>query len=191
MVKCGSESLQNDDARRAAEHIERIGRLVHGALRQEGLHPAQGEALRYLARANRFSRTPAALADFLGTTRGTVSQTVIALERAGHVTRSVSTRDGRSTALDLTASGWALAEQGLAALARDIAAVGAAATLASQLAAALLAALAARGQRAFGACRTCRHFGTIPDAPGAYHCSLLDEPLSAVDAEMICVEQAA
>ena len=67
--------------------LERLTRLMRAGEHEGGLNPAQWEALRYLARANRFSRTPAALADFLGTTRGTVSQTVIALERTGHLTR--------------------------------------------------------------------------------------------------------
>lgn len=191
MAKGDGGSLRNGDARRAAELIERIGRLLDGDLRQEGLHPAQGEALRYLARANRFSRTPAALAAFLGSTRGTVSQTVIALERAGHLSRSLSARDRRSVALDLTASGRALAERGLAALARDIESGGQATALASQLAAALSAARAARGQRPFGACRSCRYFGAAADPAAPYHCMLLDERLSAADAEMICFEQAA
>ena len=41
----------------------------------------------YLARANRFSRGPSHLADWLGTTRGTVSQTLKALERDGLISR--------------------------------------------------------------------------------------------------------
>ena len=52
-------------------------------------------------RANRFSPTPAALADYLASTRGTISQTLIALESKGHVTCEVGQRDRRSIDLAL------------------------------------------------------------------------------------------
>lgn len=69
------------DALKAADLIERIARLMQAEEQKGPLNPAQWEALRYLAKANRFSRTPAALAEYLGSTRGTVSQTLIALEK--------------------------------------------------------------------------------------------------------------
>ncbi len=73
------------------------------------LGPAQWEALRFVARANRllatFSRTPAALAGSIsGSTRGTVSQVLIALEQKGHLTREPSERDRRSVVLELTSA---------------------------------------------------------------------------------------
>ena len=60
----------------SAHLIGRLDRLMRSGVAVEGLNPAQWEALRYLARANRFSRPPAGLADYLGSTRGTVSQTL-------------------------------------------------------------------------------------------------------------------
>ncbi len=80
--------MQSKLAIEAAQLIERLDRLVRSGESGHGLNPAQWEALRYLARANRFSRNPAALADYLGSTRGTVSQTLIALEQKGHVART-------------------------------------------------------------------------------------------------------
>ncbi|MCE3256092.1 MAG: transcriptional regulator, MarR family, partial [Nitrobacter vulgaris] len=71
------------------------------------LNPAQWEALRYLSRANRFSRTPAALAGYVGS-RGTISQTLIALEQKGLASRQSSRRDGRSVELALTRRGEAV-----------------------------------------------------------------------------------
>ena len=74
MVKSNSDSLSY----RAAILIERLGRLLQTEEQETGLNPAQWQALRFLGRANRFSRTPATVADYLGSTRGTVSQTLIA-----------------------------------------------------------------------------------------------------------------
>jgi DNA-binding MarR family transcriptional regulator len=184
-----SESLSYDAARRAAELIGRLDRVARADERSGELNPVQWEALRYLARANRFSRTPAALAEYLGSTRGTVSQTLMALAAKGYVEKRASARDGRSVDLGLTAAGRdALAGDSIAGLAEDLAAGTDAAKLADLLAAGLRAVLARRGGKAFGACRTCRHFCAGGKA-SPYRCALLDEPLSAADADLICVEQ--
>ena len=55
--------------------IERLGRLTTTEAHAEGLLPVQWEVLRYLDRANRYSRTAVALTAYLGITKGTVSQT--------------------------------------------------------------------------------------------------------------------
>jgi DNA-binding MarR family transcriptional regulator len=178
----------------AAHLIDRLDRLTRSGASVDGLNPAQWEALRYLARANRFSRTPAALADYLGSTRGTVSQTLIALEQKGFVGRTQSTRDKRSIDLELTSQAEAaLIDDPLLALARDLEASGGADIegIVTTLRAALHRAVARNNGKAFGACHTCRHFqrhvGAASGAP--YRCGLLDEPLSDADSRAICVEQ--
>lgn len=90
---------------RSAELVDRLARVTRELQYVDGLNPAQWEALRYLARANRYSRTPGALADFLGATKGTVSQTLIALENKGYVTRTRSLTDRRSVFIELTSKG--------------------------------------------------------------------------------------
>lgn len=190
MSKKKSESLPSESAWRAAELIGRLDRLARAGERTGDLNPAQWEALRYLARANRFSRTPAALAEYFGSTRGTVSQTAIALEAKGLVEKRASARDGRSVDLELTAAGRAaLGADSLAELAGDLEAGTDASKLADALAAGLRTALARRGGKPFGVCRTCRHFRDGGKA-SAYRCALLDESLSAADSGLICVEQA-
>jgi DNA-binding MarR family transcriptional regulator len=62
-------------------------------------------ALRFLARANRFSRTPSALASFVRTTRATASQIVKVLEKKGCVARTPSSEDKRSVMLYVTPQG--------------------------------------------------------------------------------------
>ena len=65
--------------------LERLTRLMRAGEHEGGLNPAQWEALRYLSRANRFSNSPIALTRFLGSTKGTISQTIKALERKGFI----------------------------------------------------------------------------------------------------------
>lgn len=185
-----------DDAREAAFLIDRLERLLRGRESGGDLNPAQWEALRFLSHANRFSRTPAALAGYLGSTRGTVSQTLIALEDKGYVAREPSPRDGRSVDLRLTQQGAAaLAEDPLTAVAADLSVSAGSdiVRLRAILGDVLHRALQRSGGRPFGVCRLCRHFrdGSGPTADLPNHCALLDEPLSAYDADAICAEQRA
>lgn len=186
----------SESALAAARLIDRIERLTRSGVPLHGLNPAQWDALRYLARANRFSRSPAALAAFLGSTRGTVSQTLIALEQKGFVSRCASDRDRRSVALDLTQKGMAaLDADPLLALAADVATAtgGDADAVVALLEEVLRAAVRRNGGRAFGVCHTCRHFRRDGGEGGAgpHYCALLKEPLSVDDSGRICVEQEA
>ncbi len=186
----------SQSALEAAHLIDRLERLARSGESAGDLNPAQWEALRYLARANRFSRTPAALADYLASTRGTVSQTLIALEQKGYVARAASARDRRSVLVSLTRQGReALASDPIATIAADVerAAGGKLDDLVAALRAALSRAIARNDGRMFGVCRTCRHFRA--QAHGAskspHHCALLNEALSDADSREICAEQEA
>jgi len=183
-----------EPALESAHLIDRLERLARAGETGGDLNPAQWEALRYLARANRFSRTPAALADYLASTRGTISRTLASLEAKGYVRREPSLRDGRSVEFGLTGKAAdALARDPLIAMARDIeAACGEQApALAEALRAILRMAVARNGGRAFGACFSCRHFRADmhPGHTAPHHCALLDEALSPADSRAICVEQ--
>lgn len=195
-----SDSLSdraNNDNLRAARLIDRLGRLARAADHGGGLNPVQRAALRYLGLANRFSRSPAAVAEYLGATRGTVSQTLLALEAKGYLVRQTHPRDRRAVALELTAAGRRAAAEGagIGLLAEAVArGCGAeAAALARFLEATLAAAIARRGGRAFGVCRTCRYFRAQahPGAARPHHCGLLDLPLAEADAAAICIEHEA
>ena len=69
--------------------LERLCNLLRVEARGQGasagLLPIQLEALHYLAQCNRYSDTPQAVTDFLGQTKGTVSQTLKVLENRGLV----------------------------------------------------------------------------------------------------------
>jgi DNA-binding MarR family transcriptional regulator len=177
----------------AARLVERLGRLVRSGESRQRVNPAQWEALRFLARANRFSRTPAALADYLGSTRGTVSQTLIALESKGLVLRRQSSRDRRSVELELTSTGVEMLEEDpLIELARDLGRSSSDDRLASAvevLRDALRRALQRNGSRPFGVCQSCRYFRKNASGRGKHHCALIDEPLSEKESDLICSEQ--
>lgn len=186
--------MPSANATEAAHLIDRLERLARSGTSE--LNPAQWEALRFLGRANRFSRTPAALADYLASTRGTVSQTLIALEQKGYVERRPSARDGRSIDVHLTRMGErTLRRDPLIGLAREIehAAGERIEALVEVLASALRSAIARNGGRAFGVCHTCRYFrrDATKTLPAPHHCALLDEPLSDADSQAICAEQQA
>src|SRR6202048_1547438 len=92
-------------ARETAELLLQVGRLVQTEGYDGELSPAQWMALRFFARANSFSRTPSAFAEFQATTRGTASQAIKALEAGGYLVRQRSQADGRSVTLRLTDKG--------------------------------------------------------------------------------------
>lgn len=180
-------------AAEAAHLLLRLERLSRAGQGSDGLNPAQWEALRYVARANRFSRNPAAVAVYFGATRGTVSQTLIALEEKGMLRRLPSKADRRGIDLALTARGeQMLREDPLHELARDLALEksGIETTL-NHLRGAVRAAVRRNGGRAFGFCHACAHFRRTPLSPSAApnHCALLQEPLTDADSALICVEQ--
>ena len=184
----------NQPALKIAALLERLARLGRAGRYRRGLNPAQGDALTYLAAANRYSRNPSALADFLGSTRGTVSQTLIALERKGLVARRADPRDGRAIALELTREGRALVESGVeTAVEKALRGMSLAnqAVLAGLLAEALAEAQHQNRLRTFGMCSTCIHFqrddsGKVPGGP--HRCGLTREPLSDSDSLLICRE---
>jgi DNA-binding MarR family transcriptional regulator len=76
--------------------INRLARLDAAETWEVDLNPAQLAALDYLVRANRFSRAPSQVAEYLGTTRGTMSQTLKSLVRKGYLTERGSESDRRS-----------------------------------------------------------------------------------------------
>lgn len=174
--------------------LERIGRVLQNDGHSEGLKPTQWEALRYFARANRFSRSPSALTAYLGMTKGTVSQTVSALEKKGLVEKATGDADRRLVRIELTAKGQKLLSRDpLEALASSFSRLPASQRqdLKDELGAFLRSTLRQRGGRPFGACKTCRYFQKNASGGAPHKCGLLQEPLSSTDSELVCVEHEA
>ena len=187
-----TDDEDSGDGRMIAWPLERLARLLRAREHEDGLNPAQREALRYLARANRFSNTPGALTRYLGATKGTISQTVMALERKGLITKAE--RNARK-AVHLT-----LTEKGREVLARDPWSDLAAAAeelggktrrrMQRGLEELLADELKRSGLASFGLCASCRFFrekGRDGDARGPHLCMLFEDALSADDASRICL----
>lgn len=94
------------NARATAEVMVQVLRTTSSLAFREGLNPAQWSALRYFAQASTPSaRNVIAFARYHGTTKGTASQTIAALEKKGLVERQVNERDRRTATLSVTEAG--------------------------------------------------------------------------------------
>ncbi len=92
-------------ARETVELLIQAARAWYFEGDRHGLRDREWMALRFLCRANKFSRTPSALAGFIGATRATASQIVKALEKKSYLARKPSREDKRSVMLCVTPQG--------------------------------------------------------------------------------------
>jgi DNA-binding MarR family transcriptional regulator len=183
-------------ARETAELLLHVGRLVQAEGYDGELSPAQWMALRFFARANPFSRTPSAFAEFQATTRGTATQAIKALEAGGYLVRQPFKMDGRSVSLRLTSKGKkALTRDPFEVLVRAVDSLDATERITMRCALhQLLSTLATSGaHRRIGACQGCTYFGRemyddVPSvAPSATECLLFGVPIQPEDADLLCV----
>jgi len=183
-------------ARETAELLLLVGRLVKAEGYHGKLSPAQWMALRFFARANSFSRTPSAFAEFQATTRGTASQAIKALETGGYLVRQRSEADGRSVSLRLTDKGHeAVARDPFEVLVRAVDSLDAEEQTAMHHALHdVPTTVAASGpHRHFGVCQDCAYRGgetccsstsaTLP----ALECLLFGVAIEPEDAGLLCV----
>lgn len=174
--------------------VERLGNLLRAGLRQagatQGLQPIHLQALIYLSEANRYSNTPQALAEYLGLTKGTVSQSLLLLARRKLIARHADEKDGRVVRLSLTDKGKdTLKELGLSNTWRDALQTASPARLSSAtkvLKEALANLQSKNGHRTFGVCVTCRH--NLHIGPRSYVCGLTKEKLTSREVSKICRE---
>ena len=181
-------------ARETAELLLLVGRLVQTEAYDGELSPAQWMALRFFARANSFSRTPSAFAEFQATTRGTASQAIKALEAAGYLVRQRSQADRRSVTLRLTSKGKkTLARDPFEVLVRAVVTLDAGVQTAMQAALhQVLTTLAETAAcRRFGVCQDCAYLGgetcSTSTTGSALECLLFSVPIESEDARLLCV----
>src|SRR5262249_45069048 len=147
-------------ARETAELMLLVGRLVQTEGYDGELSPAQWMALRYFARANTFSRTPSAFAEFQATTRGTASQAIKTLEAGAYFVRRRAKAERPSVRLRLRCRGKkALARDPFEVLVRAVDLLDAKEQSAMHDALhQVLTTLAASGaHRRFGVCQDCMY----------------------------------
>ena len=185
----------NESARNLLELLSCLARVMQGEARAHalgaGLQPVHLSALFYLRDANRYSNTPQALTEFLGSTKGTVSQSLLLLYRKGFVERQADPQDGRVVRLRLSAVGESLLrgvdsdrrpwEAAVGALSPEEAALTSAA-----LETVLRSLQRGRSGRSFGVCATCTHFTRL--GTRSFRCGLTGESLSKSDSTKICRE---
>ena len=147
----------------------------------ESLQPVHLQSLVYLSRANRYSNTPQALAEYLGLTKGTVSQTLLLLDRSGLIERFEDDVDRRVVRLRLSPSGERLLYEAQPALAWQNATRNISPNRIRNAVSALREALLAgeqailflnrRGTSTYVFCRACGHVMTCPrcDTPLTWH----------------------
>ena len=173
--------------------IERIGNLLRTEIRKagndQGLQPVHLQALSYLAKCNRYSDTPAAVTDYLGATKGTVSQTLKVLEKKELIYKVADDSDKRLQHLKVSTAG----EEVLASCVppsvfrkadEEIHPVERV-QLCNLLTGMLRELQNANYSKTFGLCKTC-HFFRAGD--GHNFCGLTNEGLSKHDSEKICRE---
>lgn len=183
------DTLSHPDLR-VSELIDRVGRITRGLQFVNGLSPAQWEALRFIARANRYSSSPTALAKFLGTTKGTISQTLISLEKKGYLQRLRDERDRRAVRLELTRTGRRLLEQDpLLEIDKVVAGLPARekAALIDGLNHMLRDVQRKLSGNEFGVCENCSLFRAESAAEGVHQCGLTSEPMTSDETHRICV----
>ncbi len=182
-----------DASKTVHDIIERLGNLVRADIRAachaQGVRPVQFEALNYLSQCNRYSDTPQAVAEYLGLTKGTVSQTLKILEEKGLLLKRDDKNDKRVVHLKPTAAGRRLIAQVVpsksVATGMERLPVNEQHQMTQVLQQVLRTIQQANGLKTFAPCHTCRFNQQHDDG---YFCELTQEPLAEGDVSLLCRE---
>ena len=174
------------------ELVERLGNLMRSELRKAGseetLQPVHLQALLYITKANRYSNTPQALADYLGLTKGTVSQTLLVLDRRGLIERYQDDVDRRVVRLRLSGDGEQLLSDSQPTLAWQNATRNISPNRIRNAVSALREALVTLQEdnegTPFGVCHNCSHCQKLSQR--VYRCGQMGDRLSGPETRKIC-----
>lgn len=171
--------------------IERISSLLRSEERKKyaaiGLQPVHGQVLEYLAKCNKYSNTHAAVAEYLGLTKGTVSQSIQILERKSYLQKTTDSQDGRVMHLSLTESGRKLIEElkplDIFKQAEVLVNHQDFYSIENALQSTLGLLQKINHAKSFGLCRSCDYFAV---AANHFQCRLTAEDLDREDTDKIC-----
>ncbi len=174
------------------ELVERLGNLMRAESRRVGseeqLQPVHVEALVYLSKANRYSNTPQALAEYVGITKGTVSQSLLLLDRRGLIERYQDDLDRRVVRLRLSQTGEQFLYDNQPQHSWQQATRNISPNRIRNAVSALREALTTLQQdnegSPFGSCQGCQHFERL--SARAYRCGLMGDRLSGPETRRIC-----
>jgi MarR family transcriptional regulator, negative regulator of the multidrug operon emrRAB len=172
---------------RAHIWLERLSSLRLSLLRQAatkfGLQAIHVEILEYLEKSNKYSNTGQALSEFLGVTKGSVSQSLKLLEEKGLVVRTPCSVDKRYSRLSLSKNGAGI----LIKVQKDIPDLpNMGDNVEKSFRAILLSWQTQNKLRTFGLCITCKYNERLDN--GKYLCRLTQEALTLPDTQKICRE---
>lgn len=174
--------------------LQRLSILLNAEYRRVaselGLQDVHVQILSFLQQANRYSNTLAAVTEYLGSTKGTASQSISLLEKKGLLTRMPDAQDKRVSRLLLTPEGITMLESivGDNVVHQSLDHINGRGDKQVRL---LLSDLLrtcqlTHGRKAFGICAACRHHQIAAD--GSRRCGLTSEALSEDDSALICRE---
>jgi DNA-binding MarR family transcriptional regulator len=179
--------MKSSDINRVKSLLDRIARVSTSQDWGDNLNPVQRAVLSYLSIANKFSKTPSIIAEYMCTTRGTTSQTLKALGRKELVFQSESPIDRRSISYEITALGLEAlnVESGFDAVLENVNQQKTL-TLLSSLESIAHRLLAVRGFKPFGICKDCKY---LKNNKTDVFCSLLKIELTQKQVTQLCHEQ--
>ena len=174
--------------------IERIGQLIRFEQREIGirdeLHPIHIQVMQYLNKCNRYSDTPLALTQYLGSTKGTISQSILVLERKQLLKKIADEKDKRMVHLKLTLKAkkllkkideLILSKNLMNQYSKDVQD-----TVDNTLQSILRDMQLRNNNRTFGQCSSCRFF--LKEKGDKFRCGLTKEPLKLEETFKICLE---
>ncbi|MGZ8182318.1 MAG: MarR family winged helix-turn-helix transcriptional regulator [Methylobacter sp.] len=172
--------------------IERMGALIRAEERKQckelGLQAVHVQILDYLSICNKYSNTPSAISDYLGITRGPISQTLIHMDKKGLIEKYADVSNKRIVHVSITPYGmdilYQLKQKSMLKEASLIFKKNVSYSL-EPFVQALTSLQKANNSKSFGVCKTCKYF--CKTANGGV-CGLTKENLSENNSEQICQE---
>lgn len=167
--------------------LERLSSLqrkhMRAAANAEGIQLVHLEILRFLVISNKYSNTAQALCDYLGQTKGSISQSLKLIEDAGHIVRKPCEKDGRVIRLYLSADGLKCMKRLEKDLLPDLPENEKRLNVLRDI----LSEWQVRNDlKGFGQCNSCRFNKSL--SQNKFKCGLTGEALAETDLDKICQE---
>lgn len=168
--------------------IELTRTIEHKICTTLGLDNVHLQVLNYLSNCNKFSDTSTALAEYLGLTRGAVSQTLTFLEKRELISKTNDFKDRRVIRLSLTTAGQSVLKQARSIKIFDMARINLNKEenyehQAQGFVNVVKALQEASQSKSFGNCTTCYYFTKSDDR---MLCGFWKQPLKTVEIEKFC-----
>lgn len=166
--------------------LERLTSLHKNQIRKaasnENIQFVHLEILQYLSICNHYSNTAQALCDYLGQTKGSISQSLKFMEDSGYIKRKPCLSDGRMMRLYLTPKSKKVLRRTEKTIFPDIDD----AQMLIGIKDIVKNLQNKTHSNGFGQCRTCKFHINYDN--GAFQCGLMDQPLSKTDTQKLCKE---